>query len=85
MKRIKSILICGLVLALTGVTSLVVAAGGEHDEAFARDSRTGQMRWRPTSVIYSAERGDLAHWFTAIDERTASLITGHLGVRYGTG
>jgi len=31
MKRIKSILICGLVLALTGVTSLVVAAGGEHN------------------------------------------------------
>jgi hypothetical protein len=67
------------------VARRTVAAGGEHDEAFARDSRTGQMRWRPTSVIYSAERGDLAHWFTAIDERTASLITGHLGVRYGTG
>ena len=31
MKRIKSILICGLVLALTGVTTLVVAAGGERD------------------------------------------------------
>jgi hypothetical protein len=31
MKRIKSILVCGLVLALTGVTSLVVAAGGEHN------------------------------------------------------
>jgi hypothetical protein len=31
MKRIKSILICGLVLALTGVTTLVVAAGGEHN------------------------------------------------------
>jgi hypothetical protein len=67
------------------VARRTVAAGGEHDEAFARDSRTGQMRWRPTSVIYSAERGDLAHWFTIIDEGTASLITGHLRVSYGTG
>ena len=62
-----------------------VAANGEHDEAFARDSRTGRMRWQPTTMIYSAERGDLAHWFAAIDEDTATLITGHLDAAYGTG
>ena len=62
-----------------------VAANGERDEAFARDSRTGRMRWQPTTMIYSAERGDLAHWFAAIDEDTATLITGHLDAAYGTG
>ena len=36
-------------------------------------------------MIYSAERGDLAHWFAAIDEDTATLITGQLDAAYGTG
>jgi len=67
------------------VVRRTVTANGERDEAFARDNRKGRMRWQPTSMIYSAERGDLTHWFAAIDEDPATLITRQLGAAYGTG
>jgi len=57
MKRIKSILICGLVLALTGVASLVVAAGGEwNTKAIVRaihgkvSYKAGGGDWMPLRV-----------------------------------
>lgn len=69
---------------LRAVLRRTVTPAGEYDEAFARDGRTGELRWQPTSMIYSAERGDLAHWFTLIGEDTAAVITEHLRARYGT-
>ncbi len=57
MKRIKSILICGLVLALTGVASLVIAAGGEwNTKAIVRaihgkaSYKVGGGDWMPLKV-----------------------------------
>ncbi|MGA2556915.1 MAG: FecR domain-containing protein [Verrucomicrobiota bacterium] len=57
MKRIKSILICGLVLALTGVASLVVAAGGDwNTKAIVRaihgkvSYKAGGGDWMPLKV-----------------------------------
>jgi hypothetical protein len=46
---------------------------GEHDEAFGRYG-PGPLRWGRTSVLYSAERGDLAHWFSEVSEDDAAVI-----------
>lgn len=50
-----------------------VTGYGEHDEAFGRYG-PGRLRWGPTSLLYSAERGDLAHWFSAVSEDDAATI-----------
>ncbi len=64
-----------------GLVRRTVTDMGEHDEAFCR--RLDGMRWQPTSLLYSAERGDLAHRFTAVDEATAGDITARLTRAYG--
>jgi hypothetical protein len=46
---------------------------GEHDEAFGQYD-PGPLRWGPTPFLYSAERGDLAHWFSAVSEDGAAVI-----------
>jgi hypothetical protein len=50
-----------------------VTEDGERDEAFGQYG-PGQIRWGPTSLLYSAERGDLAHWFGAVSEDDAATI-----------
>lgn len=70
-------------LSSRGLVRRTVSEAGEHDEAFCRDERAGEMRWKPTSLLYSAERGDLAHQFTAVDEATAADIAGQLTQAYG--
>ena len=54
-----------------------VTESGENDEAFGQ-YEPGQMRWGPTSLLYSAERGDLAHWFSAVSEGDAATIADQL-------
>ena len=55
---------------------------GEHDQAFGKNGRSGEMRWAPTSLLYSAERGDLAHWFSAVSEDDAATVIDHLTGRW---
>jgi hypothetical protein len=52
-----------------------ITENGELDEALGRDDRVGQMRWLPTSLLYSAERGDLAHWFSLVSQADAATFT----------
>jgi hypothetical protein len=54
-----------------------VTASGEHDEAFGHYG-PGPLRWGPTGLLYSAERGDLAHWFSAVSEDDAAAIAEQL-------
>ena len=56
----------------------IISADGERDQAFCRDNRTGEFGWNTTSLLYSAERGDLAHQFTPISEDEAAQIAARL-------
>jgi hypothetical protein len=44
-------------------------AGGRRDEAFSRD-----LVWKPTTLLVSAERGDLKNEFVEIGEDEANQI-----------
>ena len=44
-------------------------AGGRRDEAFSRD-----LVWKPTTLLVSAERGDLKNEFVEISEDEANQI-----------
>jgi len=52
-----------------GVLRRIEHAGGERDEAFGRD-----LAWRPTFLLYSAERGNLDNDMPAISEEEADRI-----------
>jgi hypothetical protein len=52
-----------------GVVRRVKSQGGEHDEAFS-----GDLTWRPTPVLYSAEHGDTMNDFYEITEDEAMRI-----------
>lgn len=66
MKQIKTILVCGLVLALTGLTTMLVAAGGErHTKAIVRSVhgkvqyQTEGGQWKPLRVNQELTEGTL--------------------------
>jgi hypothetical protein len=52
-----------------GVVRRIKHSGGEHDEAFS-----GDLTWKPTSVLYSAEHGDTTNDFYEITEDEAMNI-----------
>jgi hypothetical protein len=52
-----------------GVVRRIKRPGGEHDEAFS-----GDLTWKPTSVLYSAEHGDTTNDFYEITEDEAMGI-----------
>ena len=66
MKQIKTILVCGLVLALTGLTTMLVAAGGErHTKAIVRsvhgkvEYQAADGQWKPLRVNQDLNEGTL--------------------------
>jgi hypothetical protein len=52
-----------------GVVRRIKHAGGQRDEAFS-----GDLTWKVTSVLYSAERGDTMNDFFPITEEEAMSI-----------
>jgi hypothetical protein len=52
-----------------GVVRRIKHSGGGHDEAFG-----GDLTWKPTSLLYSAERGDTMNDFYEITEDEAMRI-----------
>lgn len=56
-----------------GVVRRVHHAGGQRDEAFGRD-----LRWSHTSLLYSAERGNLDNKFFEISEEEAERIVARI-------
>jgi hypothetical protein len=66
MKQIKTILVCGLVLALTGLTTMLVAAGGQrHTKAIVRsvhgkvEFKAEDGQWKPLRVNQELTEGTL--------------------------
>jgi hypothetical protein len=59
-----------------GVLRRVEHADGERDEAFGRD-----LAWRPTFLLYSAERGNLDNDMPAISEQEADGIVARISLR----
>jgi len=62
-----------------GVVRRIKHIGGEHDEAFS-----GDLTWKPTSVLYSAERGDTMNDFFEITEDEAMRIVDRIRGEAGT-
>jgi hypothetical protein len=56
-----------------GVLRRVENDGGETDEVFSR-----HLSWEFSSLLYSAERGDLTNEFTEISEEEANRIVGRI-------
>jgi hypothetical protein len=56
-----------------GVLRRVEDDEGERDEAFTRD-----LRWEHTSLLYSAERGNLDNKFVEISEEEAERIVARI-------
>jgi hypothetical protein len=56
-----------------GVLRRVKHGGGQHDEAFGRD-----LAWNHTSLLYSAERGNLDNKFVEISEEEAERIVARI-------
>jgi hypothetical protein len=56
-----------------GVLRRIVHDGGQRDEAFGRD-----LRWSHTSLLYSAERGNLDNKFFEISEEEAERIVARI-------
>lgn len=52
-----------------GVLRRIARENGYHDEAFGRD-----LRWGPTTLMYSAERGNLDNKFYEIGEEEAQRL-----------
>jgi hypothetical protein len=56
-----------------GVLRRVKHEGGQRDEAFGRD-----LAWSPTSLLYSAERGNLDNKFVEISAEEADRIVARI-------
>ncbi|HEY1622823.1 MAG TPA: hypothetical protein VGG16_03415 [Streptosporangiaceae bacterium] len=56
-----------------GVVRRVKSDGGQRDEAFGRD-----LAWSHTSLLYSAERGNLDNQFVEIGEEEADRIVARI-------
>ncbi len=56
-----------------GVIRRVKHDGGQRDEIFSRD-----LTWKHTSLLYSAERGDLTNDMIAISEEEADRIVARI-------
>lgn len=56
-----------------GVIRRVKHAGGQRDEIFSRD-----LTWKHTSLLYSAERGDLTNDMIPISEEEADRIVARI-------
>ena len=52
-----------------GVLRRIKDGGGERDETFGKD-----LKWGPSALLYSYERGDLTNKFVEINEEEANLI-----------
>lgn len=59
-----------------GVIRRVKHDGGQRDEIFSRD-----LTWKHTSLLYSAERGDLTNDMIAISEEEADRIVARIRQR----
>ncbi len=68
-----------------GVVRRTVSPQGEQDEAFCRDNFSGELGWKATSLLYSAERGDLAHEFPEISQDEADQIVEQIRATLGAG
>ena len=56
-----------------GVIRRVKHDGGQRDEIFSRD-----LTWKNTSLLYSAERGDLTNDMIPISEEEADRIVARI-------
>jgi len=56
-----------------GVIRRVVHSGGQRDEVLARD-----LTWKPSPLLYSAERGDLTNDMIPISEGEAERIVSRI-------
>lgn len=56
-----------------GVIRRVKHDGGQRDEIFSRD-----LTWKNTSLLYSAERGDLTNDMVPISEEEADQIVARI-------
>lgn len=56
-----------------GVIRRVKQGGGQRDEIFSRD-----LAWKHTSLLYSAERGDLTNDMVPISEEEAGRIVARI-------
>jgi hypothetical protein len=59
-----------------GVIRRVKHDGGQRDEIFSRD-----LAWKHTSLLYSAERGDLTNDMVPISEEEADRIVARIRQR----
>ena len=59
-----------------GVIRRVKHDGGQRDEIFSRD-----LAWKHTSLLYSAERGDLTNDMVPISEEEADQIVARIRQR----
>jgi hypothetical protein len=59
-----------------GVIRRVKHDGGQRDEIFSRD-----LTWKHTSLLYSAERGDLTNDMIPISEEEADRIVDRIRQR----
>ena len=61
-----------------GVIRRVKHSGGQRDEVLSRD-----LTWKPSSLLYSAERGDLENKFVPISEDEAERIVSRIRATFG--
>lgn len=63
-----------------GVIRRVKHGGGQRDEVLSRD-----LTWKPSSLLYSAERGDLTNDMIPISEEEAERIVSRIRAGAGGG
>ena len=63
-----------------GVIRRVKSGDGQRDEVFA-----GDFTWKPTSLLYSAERGDLTNDMIPISPDEAEQIVSRIRETFGNG
>jgi len=63
-----------------GVIRRVKSEDGQRDEVFS-----GDFTWKPTSLLYSAERGDLTNDMIPISSDEAEQIISHIRETFGSG
>jgi hypothetical protein len=63
-----------------GVIRRVKHSGGQRDEVLSRD-----LTWKPSALLYSAERGDLTNDMIPISEEEAERIVSRIRAASGGG
>jgi hypothetical protein len=63
-----------------GVIRRVKHSGGQRDEVLSRN-----LTWKPSSLLYSAERGDLTNDMIPISEEEAERIVSRIRASAGGG